>query len=246
MSARREAIEELCLNLVAPTVVLIWMSGPERLGPALALILALTFPLAHIALSLWRSWGSGLQISPLAAIALPSILLTGGIGLFELDTRWFAWKEASFPLVMGLAAIGSTATRWPAIPFLLSRLLDMNRLNARLQARGTARLAERRMLRTTWALGAWMMVSALLTFALARALVHSPTGTPGFNEELGRYTAWSFPAVGLPVALGMAWSLRGLLLGLEEDAGTPIEELLPATDPEPLQEEGPLQQPPGE
>lgn len=224
MSEGREAALEIGLNVVAPTIVLVFLSGEDRLGPAPALVLALAFPLLHAARALLRRGG----VSPLTVIAVVSVLLTGGIGLLALDARWFALKEAAVPALLGVAAVASIRTPWPLIPTLLGRVLDGDRLHAALVERGTADRAQQRMVRATWAFGALFLLSAVLTFALARFLVISPSGTAAFNEELGRFTAWSFPAVGLPVTGGMVVALRALLLGLEEDAGRPIDDLLPS------------------
>jgi hypothetical protein len=48
-------------------------------------------------------------------LGLVSILLTGGIGLLQLDTRWLAVKEAAIPGLIGLAVLMSTRTRYPLV-----------------------------------------------------------------------------------------------------------------------------------
>ncbi len=70
------------------------------------------------------------------------------------------------------------------------------------------------------------MLSAVGNYALARYLVVSPAGTPAFNEELGRLTALSFPVLMVPMMLGMAWVLKGVLDALEELSGKEVDELL--------------------
>ncbi|KFK47886.1 MFS transporter, partial [Vibrio vulnificus] len=49
----------------------------------------------------------------ISALGFVSVLLTGGIGLLELDTKWLALKEAVSPGLIGLAVFGSTFTRYP-------------------------------------------------------------------------------------------------------------------------------------
>jgi hypothetical protein len=74
--------------------------------------------------------------------------------------------------------------------------------------------------------GALFVLSAVGNYALARYLVVSPSGTPAFNEELGRLTALSLPVLMLPMMLGMAWVLKGVLDRLEELTGTEVDDLL--------------------
>lgn len=222
MSQNREAILEIGLNVVAPTVVLLFLSTDDRLGPELGLALALAFPLLHAAGSMWRH----ARVSPLSVIAVVSVLLTGGIGLLELDVRWFALKEAVVPALLGVATLVSLRTPWPVVPTILWRVLDADRVGAALDARDTRARFERRVRRTTRAFSVIFLASAALTYALARYVVTSPTGTEAFNEELGRFTALSFPVVAVPITVAMAVALRTLLLGIEEDTGIPVDDLL--------------------
>ena len=44
-----------------------------------------------------------------------------------------------------------------------------------------------------------------------------------FAEELGRFTALSFPVIGLPTTLLMGWVLRDLLLAMEKHTDQPVD-----------------------
>ena len=55
----------------------------------------------------------------IALLGLISVLLTGGIGLLQLDTQWLAIKEAAVPGIIGIAVLASTRTRYPLIRTLL-------------------------------------------------------------------------------------------------------------------------------
>ncbi len=41
-------------------------------------------------------------------LGIVSVLLTGGIGVLELDTQWLAVKEALIPGIIGVVVLGST------------------------------------------------------------------------------------------------------------------------------------------
>jgi len=53
-------------------------------------VVALLFPIGY---GIW-DWSKEKKINIFSALGLISVLLTGGIGLFELPTQWVAIKEA--------------------------------------------------------------------------------------------------------------------------------------------------------
>jgi hypothetical protein len=221
-SGYRGALAELAVNIVAPTMVLMFLSGDDWLGPMWGLICALVFPMGHAAFTVI----SVRRVSPIAVLAFISVLLTGGIGLFELEVHWFAWKEALFPLCLGFAAVASVKTRWPAIPTLLDPLLEVEKVQRLLGEKGETGAHQASLVRATWQMGAILVVTAVVTFAFARWMVVSPTGTEEFNSELGRYTAASFPVLGIPSAIAMAFVLRSVIIGIEERTGVDLDDLL--------------------
>jgi len=219
---QRRAILELVLTVGAPTVVLVFFSGDAWLGPLWGLLVALAFPFAHGVYTMVRTR----TVSAVTVVVLISVLLTGGIGVLKLDVRWFAYKEAIVPFLFGLGLVASVRTPWPVVPTLLEPLLDGPKVDRLLADRGEVANHERAMMRATWQMGAVLVLNALITFAFARFMVHSPTGSEAFSAELGRYTGWSLLVVALPSTAGMVWILRGLLIGLEERTGVYAEDLL--------------------
>lgn len=75
----------------------------------MALVVALLFPVVYGGMDLIRNK----KFNFISALGFISVLLTGGIGLLELDTRWLALKEALIPGLIGIAVLGSTFTRYP-------------------------------------------------------------------------------------------------------------------------------------
>jgi hypothetical protein len=194
---------EFGTTIVAPSLVLMYASGDTALGPTLALLLALAFPL------LWgvNSWRQARGFGAMAGIGVVSTLLTGGMGLLQLDGSWFAVKEAAVSALFGLAVAASAFLRRPLIHALLLHpsVFDVPRLEAALARRGTGAAFAGRMRRATLLLAATFGVSALLNYLLARWLVASPSGSEAFNQELGRFTLVSWPVITVPsLALTMA------------------------------------------
>ena len=173
-------------------------------------MLALAFPVA------WgvREGFTRRKLSWIAVLGVISTLLTGGIGLLKVDPFWLAIKEAAVPLLIGLAVLGSTWTRWPLIRIFVFNptLFDVGRIEAALESRRTVVDFERRLRLGTWLLAGTFFFSATMNYVLARWIVTSPAGTEAFNTELGRLTLMSYPAIALPsmammVAL-MFWLAR--------------------------------------
>jgi hypothetical protein len=186
---------------VIPALVLMKLSGPEQLGAVPALILALVFPLVWGSRDLIRRG----RLNLLAILGLVSILLTGGIGLLQLDNQWLAIKEAAIPGLIGLAVLASNYTRYPLVRTLLFNpaLIDITRVQQQLAARGTAQVFESRLQTATWLLAGTFFFSSAMNYLLATRIATSAAGSPAFNKELGRLTLLSYPAIALPSMLMM-------------------------------------------
>jgi hypothetical protein len=215
---------EVLIAVVIPAVILMKLSGPEQLGALPALLLALAFPLGWGARDLLRSR----KVNLFAAIGLVSVLLTGGIGLLQLDAQWLAVKEAAVPGLLGLAIILSTRTRYPLIRVLLYNptIIDVERVHEQLVARGTQGLFEIRLLRATWMLGGTFFFSAAMNYFLATWIVVSPAGSVAFNEELGRLTLLSYPMIALPATAMMMLVLVYLARGIRALTGLKLVDVL--------------------
>jgi hypothetical protein len=219
--AQRNPLLEIVVTIIVPAIVLMQLSGPERLGTSGALVLALAFPVG------WGLW-EGLthrKMSWLALLGVISTLLTGGIGLLEVDPFWLAVKEAAVPGLIGLAVLGSNWTRWPLIRILVFNpsLFDVERIHQALEQRRNTVPFELRLRTGTMLLAGTFFFSSLMNFVLARWIVTSPGGTEAFNQELGRLTLLSYPFIAIPsmvMMMGLMWwlarsakQLTGLDLG---------------------------------
>ena len=57
-------------------------------------------------------------------------------------------------------------------------------------------------------------------------MVTSPGGSVEFNEQFGQFHIASFVVVGLPMMVVMGVALNGMLSGLEDATGKPIDDML--------------------
>ena len=215
---------ELLINIIIPSVILMKLSGEQDLGAVRALLLALAFPISWGTFDLVRRR----KLNLFAALGLVSILLTGGIGLLQLDRQWLAVKEAAIPGLIGLAVIVSTFTRYPLVRAMLYNpaLIDVARVQKSLEERGTARGFEARLLTATWLLGGTFFFSSVMNYLLATWIVTSPAGSAAFNEELGRLTLVSYPVIALPATLMMMAVLYYLARSARELAGLTLSDML--------------------
>lgn len=240
MSQAKPHRENLWLNLIfnvaVPFLILSKLSGEKAwepaggivsipgFGPLGGLLVALSFPLIYGLYDLLRrrKW------NVLSIIGLSSVLLSGGLGLLELDPFWFAVKEAAIPLAIGAVVVGSLLTPKPLVrAFLLNPdLVDTERLEGAIRERGAEVPFKRLLVVSTLRLGLLFVFSAILNFVVARALITSPPQTEAFNEELARMNVWSLVIITLPMMLGLFWALIALFKGIQSLTGLALEELL--------------------
>lgn len=219
---------ELLINIVIPSVILMKFSGEQDLGAVGGLLVALALPFGWGAFELIGRR----KINFISVLGLVSILLTGGIGLLQLDTQWLAVKEAAIPGLIGLAVLVSTRTRYPLVKTLLYSpvLIDVARVQQHLEARGTVRDFEGRLQNATYLLGGTFFFSAAMNYFLATWIVTSPAGSEAFNAELGRLTLLSYPMIALPSMLMMMGALYYLARATRELAGLKLSETLNTGD----------------
>jgi intracellular septation protein A len=222
--AKTNPLLDLLITLIIPSLILMKLSGPGELGAANALLLALAFPLAWGA----RDLIGRRKVNLLAVLGLVSVLLTGGIGLLQLDTQWLAIKEAAVPGLIGLAVVISAYTSRPLVRVLLfsPALMNVARIQASLDERCNVAAFETRLRTATWMLGGSFFFSAVMNYLLATWIVTSPAGTAAFNEELGRLTLLSYPVIALPSMLIMMAVLYYLARTIHELAGLKLSEAL--------------------
>ncbi len=223
-ASRPNPLIEIAVTVIVPALVLMKLSGEQQLGSLNALLLALAFPLA---------WGLRdalvkRKLSWLAVLGVVSTLLTGGIGLFQLDASWLAVKEAAVPGLIGLVVLGSMATRRPLIHVLVFNpdLFDVPRVQQALAERQSAPAFEARLRACTLMLAGTFFFSATANYVLARWVVRSPAGSSAFNEELGRLTLLSYPFIAIPSMLMMGLLMFWLAREVRSLTGLPISQLL--------------------
>jgi intracellular septation protein A len=227
MTHKPRPLIDVLVSIVIPSVILMKFSDQEQLGASGALIIALAFPVL---------WGLYELVrfnikNYIALLGLISVLLTGSIGLLQLDTQWLAVKEAAIPAVIGIAVLVSAKLGYPLIKTLLynPKVLDTERISQILLDRGHDQAFEARLLNATYMLSGTFFFSAVMNYLLATWIVNSPAGSTAFNEELGRMTLLSYPAIAIPSMVMMFAIFYFLWRSIHKLTGLKLEEMLAAS-----------------
>lgn len=218
---KENVLINLLCNLIVPTVVLMRFSTDRWLGPLWGLVVAVSFPLGYGIYDLLARRKTNL----LSVLGTISVLLSGGLGLMKVGGFWFAVKDASIPIVIGIAVLFTSDSKKSLIRelFFNEQLLDVGRINTALDER-QQRPAFDRLVRNA---SVWLAVTflgcAVLNFALARYILRAAPGTTEFNEQLGKMH-WLMPLVvavpSMAAMMAIFWKLLngvGALTGLTSD-----------------------------
>lgn len=224
MTRKPTPLIDLLLGVVLPSVILMKFSDADALGIRGALILALAFP---VALGLYELIRYRTR-NYIALLGVVSVLLTGGIGLLELDPKWLAVKEAAIPALIGTAIIIAAMLGYPLVKNLLysPKLFDTEKINRILLQNGQQEIFNDRLTLATYMIGATFFFSAVMNYMLAVWIVTSPAGSEAFNEELGQLTLVSYPAIALPSMAMILGILYFLWRTIRTFTGLKMEEVM--------------------
>jgi len=221
---RENMLINLGINILIPVLVLrkgdAWLPA---LSAAQILILALIFPIAYFIYDLYRRR----KYNFISILGFISVMLTGGIGLLQLNPIWIAVKEAGIPAIIGLAVLLSIKTRFPLVrTFLYNKeLIEVEKIDAALAARGNQAVFDRLLATCTCLLAGSFLLSAVLNFVLARLIVTTDpaVNNVAFNQEIGSLAAWSWPVIVVPSMVVMGFALWRLFAGIKTLTGLDLE-----------------------
>lgn len=223
----------LACNVVVPGFLLGWLSKPERLGPQWGLVVGLAVPIGY---GVW-DFLHRRQVNLLSILGFTSVLLTGVLGLLKTDPFWFAVKAGAFSALMGLAIPLTLGTRRPLVKQMLynDQILDTARADAALAERQATAAFDAVLRRVSWVLAFSFLASGVVNFVMARWIVTATSGTPEFNDQVGKLHWIEWPVITIPFLGVMVWCLMSFLKSLTRLTGLTQDELLrqpPATEKE--------------
>ena len=221
---KENPLASIGFNIIIPSIIMSKADDWLGLSPALALIIALIFPIGYGVRDFWINK----KFNIFSAIGFSSILLTGTIGLLHLPKEYIAIKEAAVPLVLGSIVFISAYTQHPLVETLIfnDSLLKMDLIHKRIEENCFQQEFSKLLSRSTIQFAGSFLLSAILNYILAKYFVHSDTGTVGFNKELGRMTFWSYPVIVLPCTIILMCIMIRLMKAIEKMTELKFEDFL--------------------
>lgn len=216
------ALINILVNVVIPSVIMSKYSTPDTLGEVRGLIIALAFPLLY---GIW-DFIRQRKLNLFSALGLISVLLTGGIGLLQLDRRWMIAKETSIPLLMGIFVLSTLRAKKPLLSTFFDEILNLERLEDAYTQSGHPGEFDLQLRSSSKLLGYSFFFSALLNFVLAVVVLEGEPGTQLFTESLGRMTALSFPAITIPMMAVVGYILWKLFHEVKTRTNCDIEDFI--------------------
>ncbi|MEM0912219.1 MAG: VC0807 family protein [Pseudomonadota bacterium] len=214
----------LIFNIAIPVVIMSYLSKEEYLGPMWSVVVALSFPLCYGLYDFKRSH----KVNFFSILGIVSVLLTGGIALLKLPAQYIAIKEASIPLLIGIAVLVSQFTKTPLVKVLVlnDQIINWPKLNESLAQKQKLAEFSEKIKFSSYIVASSFFLSAVLNYLLAKWILVSEPGTTEYTEELGRMTALSYPVIVIPSMILLLGALFYLFKQINKCTGEPIENFL--------------------
>ena len=215
---------ELIFNIALPSIILMKLSGDEYLGSVAALIVALLFPIGYGLYDFIKNK----SMNFISLLGFLSTLLTGGIGLFELDVEWLAIKEAAIPSAIGIVVLISGFWGKPLIAKVLLNpiLFNLTLIYQTLLDQNNTEQFKAKIHRANHLLSITFVFSATMNYLLAKWIVVSPAGSTEFNEQLGEMTMLSYPVIAIPSMLMLIAIMFYVVKSLMKLTGLKLDQIL--------------------
>lgn len=219
----------LLVNIFLPVMIL--NKGGQYFAPQTVLMLALCFPLIYGI----QDYVRRKHKNYVSLIGILNILLTGGLAMMNLRGMWFALKEASLPLLLGVMVLGSAWTQNPAarMMFCNPQILDMKLIDEKLAALGRFKDFDVLLKKTTLWLSVSFFISSALNFLLAVRIFSDidTTLAPAaqetiLNEQIARMTWMGFAVIALPLMIFSGALVYFFLKRVSVLTETPLNSLL--------------------
>ncbi len=219
----------ILINILLPVVIL--NKASNYLDPKLTLLIALAFPLAYGIQDYIRRKHKNY----VSLLGILNILLTGGLALMKLQGIWFAVKEASLPLALGLMVLVSYWTKNPAAKMIFCnpQVMNLELIEERLQFFNRNGDFLALLKRTTLWLSLSFLISAILNFVIAyRIFVDIDSGLDSLareqilNEQIARMTWMGFAMIAAPLMIFSAILVMLFLRRVSALTDTPVNNLL--------------------
>ncbi|MGB0452183.1 MAG: VC0807 family protein [Bacteriovoracaceae bacterium] len=219
---KESAFLNILLNVIAPMLILTKLSKPEALGPVYSLILAISLPISY---GLY-DYITRKKMNIFSIIGLVSTLLTGVIGLMQLNRNWLIVKETAVPGLFAVITLIGKNKKWAIVPTFLGQALDLDKIKQGFVENQKEEDYTKFIDFTTFSLAGSFVLSAVLNFILAYIILEGEPGSQLFNESIGKMTGLSFPVIVLPMMVVMGFVFMKMFKMIKDHAGLEIEDVI--------------------
>ena len=231
---KENPIYNIGLNIILPVVIL--NKGQNFISsesaPLYVLLLALSLPFFYGL----KDFLQAQKINFFSLIGFLSILLTGGLALFQLQGIYFAIKEALIPLILALVALLSIFFKKPLASLLIfkSSLFNTSLIQHKLKTNHKEQAFEKLMNISTLAFSGSFVLSAILNFVIAvfvfkdiDPLLAENVKRQILNQQVADMIWMGYVFIALPLTLITGVLLWWILKQLKILTGLSLSEMIP-------------------
>lgn len=230
MDQKETGFSHILFNIIIPVIIL--NKGHKwGLAPQWGVIAALSFPLFF---SL-KSWFQSHKINFVSILGMLNVLVSGGLTLMALGGIWFAIKEATFPLLIGIFVFGSSWSKKPFFQtlFMNPNTFDVQKVKNKLETEEKQKNFAELMKKATLLLSISFLMSAVLNFVLALKIFTPLAETLTeiqkqelLNEQLSQMTLYSMVVILVPSMVFLGSLLFYTFKKIHQITGLSTDDLL--------------------
>lgn len=222
----------LGFNVILPVIILKkGQSYFPTISPLVILLVAIALPLF---VGLW-DYVAAKKKNYVSILGLANTGLTGGFAVLDVEGVWFAVKEGTLPLLLGLFVLWSLKLKKNFVESFLfqPQIFNLSLIEERASSLGKADLIKKITQIGTFWFSLSFFISASLNLALGLIVFKAiDPSLPAdqraqiLNEQIAEMTWMGYVVIALPLALGTGFLLWWLLKALSKSLNLKIEDLL--------------------
>lgn len=219
-SKPENSLFSLICNIIIPSIILIKL----KIDPKLTLLIALVFPISY---SIWF-FITRRSANLISILGFINVLLTGGLGILAVSKIWFAIKEATLPLILGICVIATIKSPNPLVNslFFNKNMIDTERIKKIIEENKSEDMFNNLMKKVSIIISSAFFLSSILNFVLAIVILKHTPGTEEFNQDLGTMNLLSYPIICGSCSILMFISLYIYCRDIKRLTGLSMEEIL--------------------
>ncbi len=198
-TAATSSLIQLLVGFIVPTIILLTMSGNDRLGPLGAMLLALVFPVALELYGLTRRRKPSLM----SIAAIIGILLIGLISVLGLSKDWLALRRSALYTVGAIVLFVIVRFKPTLIEKGLDRVLEMEGIRTASRKNKTEAQLMRYTVKAGYVFALILLIIAAASYILTILFITAPTGSSEFNAQYAELRILSIFVITAPFIIAV-------------------------------------------